>query len=193
MKFRIFLEFSVFSWNWSCPRRRCENVDIPKGILMILRCPSLQNRYFLWKVWISWNSLNFLKIMEFYEIPRFCGNVDFCSETHPRIINIPLGISTFPASGPGKLEFHHKSRNSMIFWISCWNSNIRRNLKISCQNPAPRAPTRKHQYSLRNFNGSEVPFTAKSAFPQNHDFLWNFTELSDFYGFSWNSMKISAL
>ncbi len=66
----IFWIFS-FSWNWSFPRRPCENVDIPKGILMILRCPSLQSQYFLWKSWKSWNSRNFLKIMEFYEIPRF--------------------------------------------------------------------------------------------------------------------------
>ena len=68
---RNLLDFQVCSWNWSCPRRRCENVDIPKGILMILRCPSLQSQYFLWKSWKSWNSRNFLKIMEFYEIPRF--------------------------------------------------------------------------------------------------------------------------
>ena len=60
--FRNFVEFSVFSWNWSCPRRRCENVDIPKGILMILRCPSLQSRYFLWNAWFSWSSGNFLKL-----------------------------------------------------------------------------------------------------------------------------------
>ena len=66
-----FLESSVLSWNWSCPRRRCENVDIPTGKLMILRCPSLQSQYFLWKSWKSWNSRNFLKILEFYEVPRF--------------------------------------------------------------------------------------------------------------------------
>ena len=72
--FRDFPEFSEipsFSWNWGSPRRRCEDVDIPKGILMISRCPSLQSQYFLWNSWKSWNSRNFLKIMEFYEIPRF--------------------------------------------------------------------------------------------------------------------------
>ena len=78
--------------------------------------------------------------MEFYEVPRFCGNVDFCSETHPRIINIPLGISTFPVSGPGELDFHHQSRNSMISGFSAeiaTFAEISRSL-VKIQLPGPR-------------------------------------------------------
>jgi len=125
--FAEFSEFSSFSWNGSFPRRPCENVDIPKGILMILRCPSLQSQYFLWKSWKSWKSRNFLKLWNFMKFHVLCGNVDFCSEAHPKIINIPIGISTFPVPGPGELRFHSKSRKFTIICNLCWNSRILRN------------------------------------------------------------------
>ncbi len=69
----------------------------------------------------SWKLWNFMK---FHVL---CGNVDFCSEAHPKIINIPIGISTFPVPGPGELRFHNKSRKFMIICNLCWNSKNPRN------------------------------------------------------------------
>ena len=61
----------------------------------------------------------FPEIIEIQESSRFMWNVDFCGDTHPKIINIPIGISMFPVPGPGELHFHSKSREFMIFTHLC--------------------------------------------------------------------------